>query len=105
MASLKLDPYVVQVLMRDLTGHDRSPSAFLVYLFFWARTLGAGRRSAFASLRQIAEATGLSKSAVQAALKRLARRRLVRVARRSPTAVPEYFLCRPWAARRPAANR
>ena len=74
MASLKLDSYVIQVLMRDLTGHDHRPSAFLVYLYFWSQTLGAGRRSAFASLRQIAEATGLSKSAVQAALKRLTRR-------------------------------
>ena len=86
--------------MRDLSGHDRSPSAFLVYLFFWARTVGANRRSARASLRQIAEGTGLSKSAVQAALKRLTRRKLLRVDRRSATAVPEYTLYRPWASRR-----
>ena len=86
--------------MRDLSGHDRSPSAFLVYLFFWAKTVGASRRSTRASLRQIAEGTGLSKSAVQGALKHLARRKLLRVERRSRTAVPDYFLHRPWAGRR-----
>ena len=31
-----LDDYVVEVLMRDLVGHDHIPSAFLVYLHLWA---------------------------------------------------------------------
>jgi hypothetical protein len=30
---LALDPYLTNVLMRDLVGHDRLPSAFLVYLW------------------------------------------------------------------------
>jgi hypothetical protein len=30
---MELDDYVVDVLMPDLVGHDRHPSAFLVYLF------------------------------------------------------------------------
>ena len=102
MAEIRLDSYVFDVLMRDLSGHDRKASAFLVYLFFWAKTVGAGRRSARASLRQIAEGTGLSKSAVQSALKILQRRKLLRAERKAPTAVPEYFLYRPWAGRRPA---
>ena len=29
---LSLDGYVVDVLMRDLVGHDRIPVSFLVYL-------------------------------------------------------------------------
>ena len=38
---LRLDHYVVNVLMRDLAGHDRRPAAFLVYLHLWAETRGA----------------------------------------------------------------
>ena len=91
-----LDPYIVDVLMRDLTGHDRQPSAFLVYLFLWRQTAGAGVRSVRASHRTIAEATGLSKSAVQAAVRTLVRRRLVQSRRDAPTATPEYIVLRPW---------
>ena len=100
MPDVKVDSYVLDVLMRDLSGHDRKASAFLVYLFFWLKTAGAGRRNIRASLRQIAEGTGLSKSAVQSALKVLQRRKLLRAERRSRTAVPEYILYRPWAGRR-----
>ena len=91
-----LDPYIVDVLMRDLTGHDRQPSAFLVYLFLWRQTAGAGVRSVRASHRTIAEATGLSKSAVQAAVRTLVRRRLVQSRRDARTATPEYIVLRPW---------
>jgi DNA-binding MarR family transcriptional regulator len=96
MARPLLDPYIVDVLMRDLTGHDRQPSAFLVYLFLWRRTAGAGTRSVRASHRAIAEATGLSKSAVQAAVRTLLRRRLVQSRREARTATPEYVVLRPW---------
>jgi hypothetical protein len=96
-----LDPYIVDVLMRDLTGHDRKPSAFLVYLFLWHRA--AGRRPVRASLRTIAEGTGLSKSAVQAAMRTLTRRRLVSSARAARTATPEHVVLRPWI--RPKSRR
>ena len=63
--------------MPDLVGHDRQPSAFLVYLYLY-RQAGAKRgRLLRASLQQIASDTGLSKSAVQQALRTLKRRRLV----------------------------
>jgi hypothetical protein len=101
---LPLDPYIVDVLMRDLTGHDRRPSAFLVYLLLWHRTAGSGVRSVRLSHRAIAEATGLSKSAVQAAVRTLARRRLVRSQRDGRTATPEYVVERPWIRARPAAR-
>jgi DNA-binding MarR family transcriptional regulator len=94
---LKLEGYVVEVLLRDLVGHDRSPAAFLVYLSLYAMTYGAARRSARLSLKQLAERTGLSKSAVQAALRILLRRQLVRAQHATRTAVPEYFVMRPWA--------
>jgi DNA-binding GntR family transcriptional regulator len=45
----------------------------------------------------VAERTGLSKSAVQAALRILSRRQLIRTHKATRTAVPEYFVQRPWA--------
>jgi hypothetical protein len=96
MAKRELDPYLVDVLMRDLTGHDRRPSAFLVYLFLWQKTAGSGARTIRVSHGGLAAATGLSKSAVQAAIRALARRRLVSIHREARTAVPEYTVNRPW---------
>jgi DNA-binding GntR family transcriptional regulator len=93
---MQLDHYVLAVLMRDLVGHDKRPSAFVVYMHLWQRTLGAGVRSVRASHAQIAGATGLSKSAVQSAVRHLARRRLLQMRKRNPTSVPQYTLGRPW---------
>jgi DNA-binding transcriptional regulator GbsR (MarR family) len=45
----------------------------------------------------IAGDTGLSKSAVQSALRHLNRRKLVRSVRETQTATPEHFVLRPWA--------
>ena len=99
MTTLAVDAYVVRTLMPDLVGHDRQPSAFLVYLLLWDRSGGARRRNVPLSLREIAEGTGLSKRGVQAALGVLARRRLVSARRDGPTAVPQYTVHRPWAKR------
>ena len=97
--TISIDDYVLDVLMRDLAGHDRSPSAFLVYLHLWSQTVGRRERSARLSHQMIAHATGLSKSAVQNGMRRLVRRRLVRIHRDSSTAVPEYRIARPWLNR------
>ena len=94
---VSLDDYVVDVLMRDLVAHDRSPAAFVVFVHLWRHTIGIGRASVHQSHQQIADATGLSKSAVQGAIRRLARRRLVTARRASKTARTEYVLHRPWA--------
>ena len=91
-----LDPYIVDVLMRDLVGHDRSASAFLVYLWLWRSSRGEGRPRIGASLQTIATRTGLSKSAVQKAVAHLARRRLVTAARAHATAAPTYEVHEPW---------
>jgi DNA-binding MarR family transcriptional regulator len=96
MATITLDRYVVDTLMPDLVGHDRQPSAFLVYLYLWRQTHDDGAQTAQVALQDIAEATGLSKRAVQGALGRLVKRRLVTVARASITAVPVYTVQRPW---------
>lgn len=99
MATIRLDRYVVDPPMADLVGHDRSPSAFIVYLALWNRTGGRRRETARMSHRELAEETGLSKSAVQAAVRRLFRRRLVAATRASKTSTPEYEVLRPWRRR------
>jgi hypothetical protein len=105
MSTLAVDGYVVRTLMPDLVGHDRQPSAFVVFLFLWERSAGTRQRTVALSLREIAEGTGLSKRAVQTALAMLARRRLVSARRDGPTAVPEYTVHRPWARRSAAVTR
>ncbi|QSQ21538.1 helix-turn-helix domain-containing protein [Pyxidicoccus parkwayensis] len=99
MSTVPLDVYIVETLLPDLVGHDRSPSAFLVYLHLWHRSAGSRERKVAASLAQVAEDTGLSKSAVQAALRLLKRRKLVKAERASLTAVPVYEVLRPWVRR------
>jgi hypothetical protein len=95
MQQFRIDSYVMDTLMPDLVLHDRQPSAFLVYLQLWYRS--AGRRAPVrASHRDMVDATGLSKSAVQGAIRTLTRRRLVRATREGPTAVPQYTVLRPW---------
>lgn len=100
MQHIGVDEYVIDVLMPDLAGHDHSPAAFLVYLFLWAELYRREQRRVTASLQQLAEGTGLSKSAVQSALRLLKRRGLVQANRRSRTAIPEYGLVRHWVKRR-----
>ena len=94
--SVAIDPYVLDVLMQDLVGHDRQPTAFLVYLRLWRLTDGGKRASHEVSLRELRDQTGLSKRAIQEAVDTLARRRLIDVERERPTAVPIYRIHKPW---------
>jgi hypothetical protein len=93
-----IDGYILDVLMRDLVGHDKSPSAFLVYLHIWSQTAGKGVDAAALSHQRMAESTGLSKSAVQGAIRILTRRKLIRAAKSTVTATPEYRVLMPWRA-------
>jgi hypothetical protein len=93
---LQLDDYILDTLMGDLIGHDRQPSAFVVYLFLWRATHGSNAPSVQTALVDIASRTGLSKRSVQSALTRLVTRRLITVSRESITAVPVYTVLRPW---------
>lgn len=93
--SVRLDAYILDTLMPDLAGHDRSPSSFLVYLFLWRRGRGRGRRISL-SLREIAEGTGLSRRSVQSALDRLESRGLISSRRESITSIPVYRIHSPW---------
>ena len=94
--AIKIDDYVLEVLMRDLVGHDHSPSAFLVYLHLWSQTIGRREKSARLSHQTIANSTGLSKSAVQTALERLRRRKLIETTSDHATAVPKHRVLRHW---------
>jgi DNA-binding GntR family transcriptional regulator len=105
MYHIEFDEYVIDVLLPDLAGHDRSPAAFLVYLVLWARLYRAEQRSTAVSLQQLADLAGLSKSAVQRALRILKRRGLIKVAKASATAPPEYELVRHWLRRRAKEGR
>lgn len=95
-APIVVERYLLDTLMPDLVGHDRSPSAFVVYLLLWRHTHGAGEQRVAMSLRAIAEATGLSKRGIQDALGVLSRRKLISIAREGITDVPEYTVLRPW---------
>ena len=90
-----MDDYVIDVLMRDLVAHDQQPSAFLVYLFLFGRAVRQRWRPVAASLRTIADETGLSKSAVQTALETLRYRELL-TAREHATSVPTHRVLRHW---------
>ena len=90
--------YLIDVLMRDLVGHDRAPSAYLVYLWLWRMSRGENRERIGASLQTLASRTGLSKSAVQAAVRHLERRQLISAERSGPTVAPTYRALEPWRA-------
>lgn len=94
--TIPIDDYVLDVLMRDLVGHDRQPAAYLVFLHLYGLAARARWKTVAASLRTIAEATGLSKSAVQTALELLRRRELVTSVSAHATAVPEHRVLRHW---------
>ena len=92
-STIELDRYVTDTLMRDLVGHDRSPSAFVVYLAI--HSAAAGGRALF-SYRAMADLTGLSKRTCQNAVALLHRRGLVQISRKGGTDAAEYRPLRPW---------
>ncbi|MGH9736294.1 MAG: helix-turn-helix domain-containing protein [Candidatus Acidiferrales bacterium] len=98
-AAVEIDSYVIDVLMRDLVGHDRTPAAFVVYLYLAARIEREMTRGVAVSLGRIAAATGLSKTAVQGAVAHLKERELIAVSKPSETSTPIYSLKRHWRRR------
>jgi hypothetical protein len=126
----KLDPYLTNILMRDLVGHDRRPAAFLVYLWFTAEHQNIEQqnveqqnvdrqnmkkqhparqpRSSAVSIsyQDLAESIGISKSSAQSAVAWLIRRRLLASSKTTVTATPEYKVLTPWGreSRRPATR-
>ena len=98
MNAIEIDPYILDVLMADLTGHDRKSSAFLLYLALYHLSWGsAGQGRAVAlSYRDLAARTGLSRRAVQDAAAHLRRRGLLLIQADGPTAIPRYTPLMPW---------
>ena len=94
-----IDDYVLDVLMRDLIGHDQKPAAFMVYLHLYGQAARNKWRHISASVRTIADATGLSKSAVHAALTHLRRRQLIATTADHATATPRHRVLRHWRTR------
>ncbi len=97
ISTIRIEDYVVDVLLRDIVGHDKQPAAFLVFLHLYSAAARIRWRPVEASLRDIAEATGLSKSAAQTAMKILHRRQLVATSRALRTATPAHRVLRHWA--------
>src|SRR5205807_936192 len=92
---VNLDDYVIDVLMRDLVGHDRRPVSFLVYLWLAAEQQRR-KTSVQVSYQELAETIGISKSSVQAAVSWLLRRKLLAATKENATAVPLYTALSPW---------
>jgi DNA-binding MarR family transcriptional regulator len=97
--TIPIDDYVIDVLMRDLIGHDQKPAAYLVYLYLYGQAVRKRWKRVDASLRTIADATGLSKSAVQIALAHLRRRELIVTTRDHATASSRHRVLRHWRTR------
>jgi hypothetical protein len=90
-----IDDYVIEVLMRDLVGHDKRPVAFLVYLWLAAEQVGRSEPVQI-SYQDLAESIGVSKSAAQSAVAWLVRRKLLTASKATVTATPFYKVQRPW---------
>jgi predicted transcriptional regulator len=95
---ISLDDYVVDVLMRDLVGHDHRPVSFLVYLWLLTEQR-RNSRPVQISYYDLAETIGVSKSSAQAAVGWLVRRKLLTATKQNATAVPEYTVHTPWKDR------
>lgn len=101
---ISLDDYVVDVLMRDLVGHDRRPVSFLVYLWIASQqSLSSGIVEA--SYHQIAESIGVSKSSAQSAVGWLIKRELLACTKKTVTAIPRYRTLTPWRDREARLRR
>jgi hypothetical protein len=85
--TVQIDSYILDTLMADLVGHDRRPSAYLTFLAIWSAGDGALIALSYADL---AQRTGLSKRAAQAAVAHLLRRELLEVIKAGTTDTPRY---------------
>ena len=94
--TIPIDDYVLDVLMRDLIGHDQQPAAYLVYLYLYGQAARQKWKPVVASLRTLADGTGLSKSAIQIALATLRGRKLIVTTRNHATATSRHRVLRHW---------
>ena len=90
-----IDDYIIDVLLRDLVGHDHRPVSFLVYLWLSAEQARRGTAVQI-SYQELAENIGVSKSSVQSAVSWLRRRKLLSTTKENATAIPRYTTLTPW---------
>jgi len=91
----QIDDYIIDVLMRDLVGHDRRPISFLVYLWLSNEEVRRGEAVEI-SYQGLAECIGISKSSSQVAVSWLIDRQLLTATKETVTATPRYTVNRPW---------
>ena len=91
-----IDDYIVDILMRDLVGHDHKPTSFLIYIWLSYEGARSRRERVAVSYQTIADSVGISKSAAQAGIRWLLKRKLIEVKKSLPTAVPAYRVLHPW---------
>ena len=91
MVQITIDAY--DWLLPDLVGHDRRLASFIIYLYLYRQASQQANWSVRLSHQSIANASGLSRSAVQSALAHLQNRQLI-VTSRAPN-------CRAAASRPP----
>jgi CRP-like cAMP-binding protein len=96
MVEMTFDAYLIDCLLPDLVGHDRSPAAYVIYLYLYRHASAKPDWSVRMSHQSIATATCLSRSTVQNALAHLQNRQLIASSRVHPTAVPTHKVLRPW---------
>src|SRR5438132_664976 len=96
---IRVDTYVLDTLMRDLVGHDRRTSAYLVYLAVFS--VGRGKPVAL-SHQQLADRVGLSKRATQDAVAHLISRGFLSIVRRGRTEPALVEPLTPWRRREAA---
>lgn len=92
---MEIDPYLLDTLMRDLVGHDHRSAAYLVYLWLWGERVRRNEDPRI-SFQELAENTGLSRSATQASVAWLKRRKLLTATKENATDIPTYVLHTPW---------
>ena len=97
-SQIKLDDYILDTLLRDLTGHDHRPAAFLVYLWL-AGEQSRHKSPVTISYQALAENTGLSRSSTQSSIRWLIARKLLTATKANTTAVPRYTVQFPWRRR------
>jgi|SRR5271166_2943487 len=95
---ISTDDYVVDVLMRDLVGHDHRPVSFLVYLWLSVEQRRRNKPVRI-SYQELAESIGVSKSSAQAAVGWLVRRKLLSASKETVTSTPRYTALTPWRDR------
>jgi hypothetical protein len=70
--TVPIDDYILDVLMRDLIGHDQQAAAYLIYLYLYGQAARKKWKPVVASLRTLADATGFPKARSKSRLQRCA---------------------------------